>query len=47
MTISAYSLTHLTDQQLLDGLARVNRQSQELSARLLTHLAEADGRRLY
>jgi hypothetical protein len=47
MTIARYSLSHLSDDQLLKGLARLNHESQELTAELLAHLAEVDARRLY
>src|SRR6266511_215561 len=43
----AYSLSHLTDPELLRGLASLIAQDRVTTAALLAHLAEVDGRRLY
>ena len=47
MSAPHYSLKALSDEQLLLELARLSKQSNELTAELLAHLAEADARRLY
>ncbi len=43
----AYSLSHLTDPELLRGLASLIAQDRVTTAALLAHLAEVDARRLY
>ncbi|MBN1959318.1 MAG: hypothetical protein JW841_00080, partial [Deltaproteobacteria bacterium] len=47
MSVFNYNLTYLSNQQLLDSLARVNRQAHKVTAELLAHLAEVDARKLY
>jgi hypothetical protein len=42
-----YSLSHLADDTLLQGLATVLKQDRTTTAALLAHLAEVDERRLY
>ncbi|HEY3352037.1 MAG TPA: hypothetical protein VGQ83_02215 [Polyangia bacterium] len=44
---SAWSLQHLSAQELFVGLERLVRQDREVTAALLAHLAEVDERRLY
>ncbi len=43
----AYSLSHLSDPELLRGLATLVAQDRTTTATLLAHLAEVDDRRLY
>src|SRR6266487_4760462 len=43
----AYSLSHLSDPELLRGLASLLAQDRVTTATLLAHLAEVDARRLY
>ena len=43
----AYSLSHLTDPELLRGLASLVAQDRATTATLLAHIAEFDARRLY
>src|SRR6266487_924932 len=43
----AYSLSHLSDPELLRGLASLVAQDRVTTATLLAHLAEVDARRLY
>src|SRR5881296_1649322 len=43
----AYSLTHLSDPELLRGLASLVAQDRATIATLLAHIAEFDDRRLY
>src|SRR5713101_5447606 len=43
----AYSLTHVTDSELLHGLTSLVAQDRATTARLLAHIAEFDARRLY
>src|SRR6266540_6214915 len=43
----AYSLSHLSDRELLRDLAALVAQNRATTARLLAHLAECDARRLY
>ncbi len=43
----AYSLSHLTDPELLRGLASLVAQDRATTATLLAHIAEFDTRRLY
>ncbi len=43
----AYSLSHLSDRELLRGLASLVAQDRATTARLLAHIAECDARRLY
>ena len=45
--MSAYSLSHLTDRDLLQRLARLVAQDRATTAALLAHLAEVDARKLY
>ena len=47
MRVSKYNLKHLSNQQLLDGLGRVNQQAHKVTAELLAHLAEVDTRKIY
>lgn len=47
MNGSTYCLKHLTDNQLLESLARLCVRGNELTAELLGHLIEVDRRRLY
>ena len=44
---SRYALTHLANAELLVGLTRLVAHQNQLTAELLAHLAEVDGRRLY
>src|SRR6267154_6459686 len=46
-TMRAYSLSHLTDAELLRGLTSLVAQDRTTSASLLAHIAEFDTRRLY
>jgi hypothetical protein len=43
----AYSLSHLSDPELLRGLASLVAQDRAITATLLAHIAEVDARRLY
>ena len=43
----AYSVSHLSDPELLRGLASLVAQDRVTTATLLAHLAEVDARRLY
>src|SRR2546426_4423089 len=43
----AYSLSHLSDQDLLRDLAQLVAQDPTTTAALLAHIAEVDTRRLY
>src|SRR5712691_4140256 len=43
----AYSLSHLSDPELLRGLASLVAQDRATTAEMLAHLAEVDARRLY
>ena len=45
--MSAYSLTHLSDQDLLAELAVLVTTDRQTTARLLAHIAEVDARELY
>lgn len=45
--MSTYSLTHLSDQAVLEHLAALVAADQQTTAALLAHLAEVDARRLY
>src|SRR5262245_25793202 len=44
---ASYSLSHLTDSAVLEGLVRVSCDSRRALAQLLCHLAEVDHRKLY
>jgi hypothetical protein len=46
-TMSRYTLTHVTDAELLAGLERLVARSNQVTAELLAHIAEVDARRLY
>ena len=43
----AYSLSHVSDRELLHGLTSLVAQDRATTARLLAHIAEFDSRRLY
>ena len=43
----AYSLSHLSDRELLHGLVSLVAEERAATAALLAHLAEFDARRLY
>ena len=43
----AYSLSHVSDQDLLRGLASLVAQDCTTTAELLAHIAEVDTRKLY
>src|SRR5438093_4495425 len=43
----SYSLTHLTDESLVRGLASIVERDRLTTADLLSHIAEFDSRRLY
>ena len=43
----AFSLAHLSDQELLRSLARLVVQHRATTAAMLAHIAEVDARRLY
>ena len=45
--MSTYSLTHLSDRDVLDGLAALVAADRQTTASLLAHLAEVDERKLY
>ena len=45
--MSTYSLTHLSDRDVLDGLAALVAADRQTTASLLAHLAEVDERGLY
>src|SRR6185503_15951772 len=45
--MSAYSLTHLSDREVLDHLTALVAADQQTTAALLAHLAEVDARALY
>ena len=42
-----YNLRHLSDQEVLSGLSRAVKRSNEATVDLLLHLGEADARELY
>ena len=44
--MNRYSLTHLSDQELLRGLAALAAQDRANNAAMLAHIAEADARQL-
>ena len=43
----AYSLSHVSDHDLLRGLASLVAQDRTTTATLLAHIAEVDARKLY
>ena len=45
--MKCYSLSHLSDQMLLRGLATLVSQECRTTADVLAHIAEVDARRLY
>ncbi len=45
--MSTYSLTHLSDQILLDGLSALLADDRQTAAALLAYIAEVDARKLY
>src|SRR2546425_10826585 len=47
MLVSTYSLSHLSDPDLLRALAALIARDRATSAPLLAHIAEVDARRLY
>jgi hypothetical protein len=46
-TTTTYSLAHLSDSSLLDGLTSLVRADRNTTAALLAHIAEVDARKLY
>jgi hypothetical protein len=47
LQVKSYSLTHLSDQTLLQDLATLVIQDRSTTAALLAHIAEVDARKLY